>query len=149
MGTISKNFSYHEFEASRTAKERRIINVITSAEVRDSIKALVDNLLQPLRDEAGVPLRISSGYRCPELNAKVGGVPTSQHVKGQAADVWCATLTPYDLARIVVEEELEFDQMILYPGFLHLSFDKNKDEQRMELLYNKAYTGKRFKEVKV
>lgn len=43
MGTISRSFSYHEFEASETAKDYRITNVITTAEVRDSIKALVEH----------------------------------------------------------------------------------------------------------
>lgn len=79
MGTISKNFSYREFEASNKADEKGICNVITSFEVRDAIKALVDTVLQPLRDAWGNPLHINSGYRCPELNREVGGVPTSQH----------------------------------------------------------------------
>lgn len=144
MGTVSRSFSYHEFEASETAKDYRITNVITTAEVRDSIKALVDNVLQPLRDAIGVPLRISSGYRCPALNAKVGGVPTSQHTRGEAADVWCATLTPYQLACKVVELGLEYDQMVLYPGFLHLSY-KLEGKQRMQILYNKSYKGRRLK----
>ena len=52
MGTISKNFNYHEFEASETAHALRIDNTIRSFEVRDAIKALVDNVLQPLRDKA-------------------------------------------------------------------------------------------------
>lgn len=147
MGTISENFSYHEFEASAKARELRITNVITSVGVRDAIKALVDNLLQPLRDEIGRALNISSGYRCPELNAKIdGSSSTSQHVKGEAADVWCATLTPYQLACVVIEEDIPFDQMILYPGFLHLSYNAG-GEQRMEILYNKSYKGKRLKKV--
>lgn len=146
MGTVSKNFSYHEFEHSDIAKEFRITNTITSIEVRDSIKCLVDNLLQPLRDAIGVALKISSGYRCPQLNShyKVKGSPTSQHVKGEASDIWCATMTPYDLASKVLELGLEFDQMILYPGFLHLSYRKN-GPQRMQLLYNSSYKGKKLK----
>lgn len=84
MSTISKDFSYSEFENSRVAKEKGICNVITSFEIRDAIKSLVDNVLQPLRDIAGVPLQINSGYRCGELNAAIGGVPTSQHMKGEA-----------------------------------------------------------------
>lgn len=146
MGTISKNFSYHEFEHSDIAKEERITNVITSAEVRDSIKCLVDNLLQPLRDAIKKPLKISSGYRCPRLNShyKIGGSPTSQHVKGEAADVWCATMTPYELASEVIRAKLPFDQLVLYPGFVHLSH-KRSGAQRMQILYNKSYTGKKLK----
>ena len=143
MGTISKNFSYHEFEVSETAHTYRIDNTIKSFEVRDAIKALVDNVLQPLRDKAKRPLNISSGYRCAALNAKVGGAASSQHCKGEAADVWCATLTPYQLAKVVQENGIPYDQMILYPSFLHLSFRK-EGKQRMQLLYNASYKGKRF-----
>lgn len=149
MGTISKNFSYHEFEHSDIAKEYRITNAITSVEVRDSIKCLVDNLLQPLRDTVKKPLKISSGYRCPQLNShyKIGGSPTSQHVKGEAADVWCATMTPYELASEVLKAKLPFDQLILYSGFVHLSFT-DKRENRRQILYNKSYTGKKLKTTK-
>ena len=148
MGTISKNFSYHEFEHSDIAKEERITNAITSVEIRDSIKDLVDNLLQPLRDAVKKPLKISSGYRCPQLNShyKIGGSPTSQHVKGEAADVWCATMTPYELACKVIELGLKYDQMILYPGFVHLSYKKS-GAQRMQILYNKSYKGKRLTKI--
>lgn len=144
MGTISKSFSYFEFEQSSTAKAYRINNTITSADVRDNIKVFVTYLLQPLRDGIGRPLNISSGYRCPALNKAVGGVPTSQHATGEAADVWCTTLTPYQLACKVMEMGLQFDQMILYPGFLHLSY-KAEGGQRMQILYNKSYKGRRLK----
>lgn len=143
MGTISKNFSYHEFEASTKAKEKRINNTITSFDVRDALKSLVINLLQPLRDWANAAVNVSSGYRCPELNEAVGGSSTSQHPKGEAADVWCPVKTPYQLACAVIELGLKFDQMILYPGFVHLSYKKN-GKQRMQILYNKSYKGKRL-----
>lgn len=138
MGTISKNFSYHEFEESATADIYGIINVVHTFAVRDSIKALVDSVLQPLRDAVGIPLHINSGYRCEELNAAVGGVPTSQHIKGEAADV--AFDVPIILARIAVEHQLPFDQMILYPTFVHFSHKLN-GPQRGQILYNKTYKG--------
>lgn len=87
MGTISRNFSYCEFEASDTAKRLGIINAITTVEVREAVRELVLTVLQPLRDDWGEPLHVNSGYRCPALNKAVGGVPTSQHVKGEAADI--------------------------------------------------------------
>lgn len=71
MGTISKNFSFSEFERSETAERRGIVNVIATARVRDSIQALVINVLQPLRTALGVPMPVNSGYRCPELNEAV------------------------------------------------------------------------------
>lgn len=141
MGTISKDFSYKEFEASDVADKKGICNVITSFEVRDAILSLVETVLQPLRDAWGMPLHINSGYRCKKLNEAVGGVPTSQHVKGEAADI--AAENPAELARLAVSLELPFDQMILYPTFVHFSHRLN-GEQRGQILYNRRYKGERL-----
>lgn len=138
MGTISKDFSYREFERSEVADAKRICNVITSFDVRDSIQALTENVLQPLRDAWGKPLKVNSGYRCKALNAAVGGVPTSQHLKGEAADI--AAGDPVKLARLAVKLGLPFDQMILYPTFVHFSHRLN-GEQRGQICYNWRYKG--------
>lgn len=140
MGTISKNFSYREFERSEVADAKHICNVITSFDVRDSIQALTENVLQPLRDAWGKPLKVNSGYRCKALNAAVGGVPTSQHVKGEAADI--AAGDPVKLARLAVKLGLPFDQMILYPTFVHFSHKLN-GEQRGQICYNWRYKGEK------
>ena len=138
MGTISEDFSYREFEHSDTARRKGITNVITTVAVRDSIKALVDEVLQPLRTAWGKPLAINSGYRCRELNREVGGVPTSQHVKGEAADVACDT--PRELAQLAYDLGLPYDQMIVYPTFVHFSH-KLEGTQRRQVLYNSCYKG--------
>jgi uncharacterized protein YcbK (DUF882 family) len=140
MGTITKDFSYREFERSEVADAKHICNVITSFEVRDSILALTENVLQPLRDAWGKPLKVNSGYRCKALNAAVGGVPTSQHVKGEAADI--AAGDPVKLARLAVKLGLPFDQMILYPTFVHFSH-KLTGEQRGQICYNWRYEGEK------
>ena len=144
MGTITKDFSYKEFEDSPTAARKGICNVITSFAVRDAVKELAEKVLQPLRDKVGHPLRINSGYRCPELNREVGGVQTSQHVKGEAADI--AAADPFLLAKVVrstPEIWKEVDQMILYPTFVHLSHRKG-GPQRRQALYSRSYKGERF-----
>lgn len=140
MGTITKDFSYREFERSEVADAKHICNVITSFEVRDSILALTESVLQPLRDAWGKPLKVNSGYRCKALNAAVGGVPTSQHVKGEAADI--AAGDPVKLARLAVKLGLPFDQMILYPTFVHFSHRLN-GEQRGQICYNWRYDGEK------
>lgn len=145
MGTISKNFSYREFEKSETADRLDICNVITDVRVRNAIRALVLNILQPLRDYLGGPLHISSGYRCPELNHAVGGTPDSQHVRGEAADIYVidpygARMRPADLARMIDQLGLPYDQLILYTTFVHVSF-KLSGTQRHRILYNKSYVG--------
>lgn len=140
MGTITKDFSYREFERSEVADAKHICNVITSFEVRDSILSLTANVLQPLRDAWGKPLKVNSGYRCNALNAAVGGAPTSQHVKGEAADI--AAGDPVKLARLAVKLGLPFDQMILYSTFVHFSHRLN-GEQRGQICYNWRYKGEK------
>ena len=135
---LSKNFTWKEFEKSDTASRLHIVNVINDWDVRDNIKALVENVLQPLRDAWGGPIFINSGYRSKELNEAVGGVETSQHCKGQAAD--CGCTDPYALAKLVLRMKLPFDQLIVYPDFLHISY-KDDGENRGQLLYNKRYKG--------
>ena len=136
--TLSRNFSYSEFTKSDTAARLHIQNEIVDWDVRDNIKALVEDVLQPLRDAWGGPLFINSGYRCPELNKAVGGVATSQHCKGQAADV--GVTDPYALAKLAKRMRLDYDQMILYPSFVHFSYKKDGDN-RGQVLYNKKWKG--------
>lgn len=145
MGTITKDFSYREFERSEVADVKHICNVITSIDVRDRILALTENVLQPLRDAWGKPLAINSGYRCPAVNAAVGGVKTSQHLKGEAADICpfgrngtgdISVVT--ELARLAKSLNLPYDQMILYPTFVHFSH-RLEGVQRGQILYNYRY----------
>lgn len=149
MGTISRNFSWSEFEATSHAAElarKGVRNVIPSFEVRDSVLALVRKVLQPLRDIYQKPMKVNSGYRCKELNEIVGGAATSQHVKGEAADIRTGSQTETfrlaHLAKSTPEIWSEIDQMILYPTFIHFSH-KRVGAQRHQLLFNKSYTGRR------
>lgn len=136
---ISIHFRFSEFTKSDVASRYHITNAITSWEVRDNIIALVENVLQPLRDAWEKPLFINSGYRCLELNKKVGGVPTSQHVLGQAADVGCSD--PLALARLAKKMKLPYDQMGVYPTFVHFSY--SEDRNRGQIFYSKDYKGEK------
>lgn len=92
--------------------------------IEENIEALVQNVLDPVRERLGKPITVNSGYRCPLHNSTVGGVMSSQHVKGEAADLNAGS--PEEnrrLARIIVANG-KFDQLILYPGFLHLSYKR-------------------------
>ena len=140
MGNISENFSFKEFECSDTVKTHGITNVITSWDVRDNIVALVLNLLQPARTAYGEPVFVTSGYRCWELNELVGGVESSQHPLGEAADVTCSDLRK--LAEIILEQRLPFDQMGVANNYLHLSY-KREGKNRGQIYYYKSYRGKR------
>ena len=142
MGDISKNFSFFEFQASDIAATYGMDNSIPES-VKPAIRALVDTCLQPLRYDLGVSIHINSGYRCAELNEYVNGSDSSQHRKGEAADIRSPFITPLELARRVVALGLPFDQLILYPTFVHISH-KRKGRQRGQILYNRHYTGEKI-----
>lgn len=109
---ISKNFTLDELLASATAKQMHIINAPGVDEVCN-LCALVHNVLQPLRDAMGEQIKIGSGYRCPQLNKAVGGVPTSQHMKGEAADLCIdGDLKKGRKWMTWIMEHCDFDQLI-------------------------------------
>ena len=81
-----KHFTISELIKSETALKHGIWNG-ASKEVEENLKALVENVLDPLREAYGRPIHVTSGYRCPRLNRLVGGSPNSQHMRGEAADI--------------------------------------------------------------
>ena len=143
MGNISKNFSFDEFEYSARAIAEGIENKIPSAQVGGAIRALTEAVLQPLRDDLEATVIVESGYRCKELNELVGGVESSQHRKGEAADIRSPFFEPLHIARRIVALQLPFDQLILYPTFVHVSH-KLKGKQRGQILYNRRWTGEKI-----
>lgn len=81
-----KYFKLEELTYSQTAKAHSIANVPTAEAVKN-LTRLVDEVLDPLRERWGVPIRVTSGYRSVTLNRKVGGSSTSYHLRGMAADI--------------------------------------------------------------
>lgn len=135
---LSENFTYKEFEESKTADKLGIDNTIKRDLIRNNIKELVFHILQPLRDKFDVPIHINSGYRCLKLNAAIGGVPSSQHVMGQAADIIVEGKKPIEVAKMIVEMGLPYDQIGLYDTFVHVSVSSR---QRNHIFYDKSYKG--------
>ena len=120
-----KYFSISEMLKSDTAIKNKLWNGAPK-EAEENLRALVDEVLDPLREAYGRPIRVNSGYRCPKLNNLVGGTPNSQHMRGEAADIQPVVGNEADLpelARILIENG-KFDQLILYPTFIHVSYRK-------------------------
>ena len=120
-----KHFTVSEMLKSDTAIKQRLWNGAPK-EAEENLKALVDEVLDPLREAYGRPIRVNSGYRCPKLNTLVGGTPNSQHMRGEAADIQPVVGNEADLpelARILIENG-KFDQLILYPTFIHVSYKR-------------------------
>lgn len=126
------HFTIEEFEKSETANKLGYNNHIPVS-LYPNVQALIKNVLEPIRTHEGRPIFINSGYRCPLLNKAVGGVPSSQHVLGQAADITTRN-RKIDLEIVdYAATNLEFDQMIVYKTFVHISYNKNRN--RHEIIY--------------
>lgn len=83
---LTEHFNLAEFERSATATALGIDNTVPSQFI-PRLEQLCKVCLEPLREYAGQPIIIGSGYRCPSLNLKVGGAYASQHTMGEAADI--------------------------------------------------------------
>lgn len=94
---------------------------------RENMEALVHEVLDPAREKLGSPIVVNSGYRCPKHNKEVGGATNSQHLLGQAADIrfQVSGFKIQDLAKAIVENG-KYDQLILYPTFVHVSWKRTK-----------------------
>jgi hypothetical protein len=132
---LSKNFSLSEVTRSNTAKRLNISNEPSHGHLRN-LQSLVGDLIQPMRDAIG-PIRISSGYRNPELNRAIGGSHKSQHCKGEALDIqfWKnGKMCNKEIYDYILNSNLEFDQMINEFDFswIHISL-KSKGNRRQVL----------------
>jgi zinc D-Ala-D-Ala carboxypeptidase len=119
---LTPNFSLEQLIRSETAERERIDNT-PAPEILKNLRLLARGLEQ-VRTLIGFPLDISSGYRCPRLNSRVGGAKTSQHTRGQAADFTCAEYgPPLAIIKTIRDSGIEFDQCILeYARWVHISF---------------------------
>ena len=130
-----KHFTFYELCESGTAKTHNIDNK-PSEEIRINLRNLVDNCLDVIRGKYGKPITISSGYRCPELNRIVGGAITSQHTKGQAADLKGKNRAENEIIFNVIKELGCYDQLINEYNFswVHVSFVSNKKNRKQILV---------------
>ena len=118
-------FTIEELCASDTARRRGIDNTPPAA-AAGSLRTLAERLLDPIRAEWGSPIAVNSGYRCPALNAAVGGVSTSQHLRGEAADISAGT--PAENKRL-------FDRIIAMQRAGKIAFDQLIDESNYKWIH--------------
>ena len=151
---LSPHFCLDEFTKSSTAMKHGIKNT-PPQEAVDNLKALCLGCLEPLRKELGLPVVITSGYRTKALNSMLAhSSERSQHMLGQAADFYVAepkdlnlepgTLNPAKPTRrellikafrlIILDESIDYDQLILYPSFIHVSYVSRERNRRTILL---------------
>lgn len=135
MNSISKHISYKEATQSTTALKNNISNIPSEKELAN-MRLVAEKCFEPLREWYGKPIKINSFYRCKELNTKVGGSKTSQHVVGQAIDIdtdsreeniklfnWC-------------KDNLEFDQLINEYDYswIHISYKESGNKNQILII---------------
>lgn len=126
---LTANFTLSEMVKSETALRHDMDNTPGEAEIA-SLRLLCEKILQPVREHYGKGVKVNSGFRHPEVNAKVGGSKTSDHCKGQAADIEIPGIPNADLALHIVDT-YKFTQVILEfytpgvpdSGWVHVSYD--------------------------
>lgn len=118
---LTKDFTLQELIHSNLAERLYIPNVPTDEQVYN-LTALAQDVLQPVRDYLGVPIKVNSGFRSEALNKRVGGKPTSQHLKGEAVDIECEDVTNKELFDAIIKLGV-FDQVINESDFawVHVS----------------------------
>lgn len=134
---ITKNFTLEELTKSSTANRLHIDNTPDETQLR-KLKELCENVLQPIRDRFNKPIYVNSGFRCLALNKTVGGVPSSQHLLGEAADIDTRSYQGNKELFKLIESmskngDIEFDQLIDERNYswIHISFRKNKNRKQI------------------
>ena len=141
---LTPHFSLKEMTESQTAKEHGIANV-PPPEVVENLQRLCTHTLEPLREKLGLPIIITSGYRTKDLNEIiVHASRKSQHLVGCAADFHLGHTDFTDdtdkrrkrliqaFRLIITEPDIDFDQLIIYPSFIHVSY-VSKERNRHQI----------------
>lgn len=126
-----RHFTIAELTRSATARRMGIDNTPPASAV-SALTALVDDVLDPLRDAWGGPISVNSGYRCPVLNKAVGGTPNSQHQRGEAADITVGSRSANRrLLALIKRLDLPVDQCIDEKGcrWIHVSHRRGRNRR--------------------
>ena len=150
---LSKNLTLKEAIKSNTASRLGIDNTPEQWEI-NNLRAVAENVFQPIRDHFGVPIGVSSGYRCKKLNKAIGGSKYSQHMIGEALDLDADIYGKVTNAEIFnyIKDNLEWDQMIWEfgdeeePNWVHVSY-KEAGNNRKQI--KRAYRDERGVHYKV
>ena len=134
---LTENFSLAEMTKSETALRHGLDNTPGEEEL-ENLRKLAENVLQPVRDAYGRGVKVNSGFRHPDVNAAVGGSKTSDHCRGQAADIEIPGVANADLAQWI-SENLEFRQLILEfytpgipdSGWVHVSYVEGDNKKQV------------------
>lgn len=129
---LSTHFTLEEMTFSDTATRLGIDNT-PPLDAVDRLEELCQTLLEPIRARYGA-VRVTSGYRCPDLNRLIGSKDSSQHTRGEAADIQCGA-RPLAVCRWLADSGMPFHQVIHEFGrWTHVSIAPRGESPRHQLL---------------
>lgn len=135
-----KYFNINEMIKSDTAEKYNIDNT-PSEEIKSNIRSFIDTVLDPIRESYGSPIYINSGYRCSDLNKKVGGAEKSGHLYGFCCDMRVKNSKDIDafgkwLGKYLEERHIKYDELIFEKSgqtkWIHFSWIGEGGRQRMK-----------------
>ena len=140
---LSPHFRLREFEKSQIADRLKIDNTVKDEEVYNNLILLCENVLEPIRVHYGIPFSPNSGYRCLDLNRKLGSSDKSQHTRGQACDIEIPTVSNYELGVWIRDNEdcdtvlLEFyKEDVPSSGWVHVSYISKENNRNRALKFD-------------
>ena len=135
---ISEHFTLEELSFSEAAARLGLDN--TPMQVVITNLGLVAAVMETIRTLLGDrPIAVHSGYRSAEVNQAVGGVATSAHCHGLACDFVCPTFgTPVEVALAILKSDIEYDQLILEYGWVHVGLAQQGLLSRREALTKRS-----------
>ena len=152
---FTPHFELREFVVSQKARDHGLDNT-PPVEAIENLRALCIHTLEPLRNALGLPIVVTSGYRTKALNRLlVFHSNKSQHMNGEAADFYVGWNGPKEDApsrrellikafrQIITDDSIAFDQCIIYPSFIHVSYVRSGRKNRSKLtraFSNGSYT---------
>lgn len=125
-----KYFSFKEMIQSDIAKSKGIENIPDWEQI-DALRSLIETILDPLREWYGKSITVNSGYRSEALNSAVGGVSTSFHRYGQAADITAGNRTENEKLFNYIKDNLPFSELGWEGNgtWVHIGWNGNNDKE--------------------
>lgn len=140
---LTEHFTLAELISSTYAQRHGIANVPIDAQITGNLYLLARGL-ERVRRVLGRPIVVTSGYRCPEVNAALGGAPQSAHLHGLAADFRVSGMTPREVCQIIEQhaDMVGFDKLIFEGTWTHIAFPDGASDPAGEVLTAHFSAGK-------
>jgi hypothetical protein len=143
---LSPHFKLRELERSQIAERYEIDNTVKDETTYKNLQLLCENVLEPVRNYYGIPFSPNSGYRCLDLNRRLGSSDNSQHVHGQAADIELPGISNYELG-VWIKDNCDYDTVLLEfykegipsSGWVHVSYVEGNNRKRALIFDGKQY----------